>query len=172
MGSKSQAAAYESTLDQLLLIVDLMNRDMAVELSDRGLTPSRTHVLWELVQRPDATQTELARAVGVAPRTMTGLIDGLAGSGFVTRQPHPSDRRASVIELTAKGVEATTWLTSSHRDLAVTLFGDVDDAQFATFAAVLTRVAARLREATAPGQPGPDLTGPGIDGPGIDRNGR
>src|ERR687890_1304313 len=100
MVPKPQAADYESTLDQLLLIVDLMNRDMAVELSARGLTPSRTHVLWELLQNPHATQTELARAVGVTPRTMTGLIDGLVQSGFVVRQPHPSDRRASVLALT------------------------------------------------------------------------
>ena len=160
MSTPGATIDFRGTLDQVLLIVDLMNRDMAVELSARGLTPSRTHVLWELIQNPDATQTHLARAVGVTPRTMTGLIDGLVESGFVTRQPHRSDRRASVIALTSKGVEATNWLTSSHEDLAVMLFGEVEDDQFATFAAVLTQVAGRLREATAPTPTGTDSTGP------------
>lgn len=89
MVKRRERGDFGTTLDQLLLIVDLMNRDMAVELSARGLTPSRTHVLWELLQHPHATQTQLARAVGVTPRTMTGLIDGLVVSGFVTRRPHP-----------------------------------------------------------------------------------
>ena len=160
MVKRRERGDFGTTLDQLLLIVDLMNRDMAVELSARGLTPSRTHVLWELLQHPHATQTQLARAVGVTPRTMTGLIDGLVVSGFVTRRPHPSDRRASVIALTTQGDEVTSWLASSHQDLAVTLFGEIDDAQFATFAAVLTQVAGRLRDATTPHLTGTNSTGP------------
>ena len=158
-------ASRQGVLDQLLLIVELLNRDMAVELSARGLTQSRTHVLWELARAPDATQSELARAVGVTPRTMTGLIDGLVESGFVHRQPHPTDRRASVIVLTDKGVEATNWLISSHQELATTLFEGISDAQFTTFSTVLSQVADRLQQAmeahgTVSRPAGQDTNGP------------
>ena len=56
-------------------------------------------MLWEIAQRPAAHQKELADAVGVTPRTMTGLIDGLRATGFVVRTPDPEDRRAQRVEL-------------------------------------------------------------------------
>lgn len=41
--------------------------------------------------------------LGVSPSTMTGLADRLEKEGYVRRRPHPKDRRATVLQLTAKG---------------------------------------------------------------------
>lgn len=41
--------------------------------------------------------------LGVSPSTMTGLADRLEQQGYLARRPHPTDRRATVLELTAKG---------------------------------------------------------------------
>jgi len=38
----------------------------------------------------------------VAPRTITALFDGLVATGFVTREPHPSDRHAALVTLTER----------------------------------------------------------------------
>lgn len=43
---------------------------------------------------------DLAAKLHVAPRTVTDLIDGLERDGFIRRLPDPSDRRASLLELT------------------------------------------------------------------------
>ena len=40
----------------------------------------------------------------VTPRSVTKLVDSLAGEGLVERAQHPSDRRATLIRLTAKGL--------------------------------------------------------------------
>ena len=142
---------FAGTLDQLLEVVALMERDMDVELSARGLTQARTHVLWVLRDDRPVHQRVLADAVGVTPRTMTGLVDGLEATGFVTRTPDPDDRRAVHVTLTAKGREAAEWLASSHAELATTLFGQMSPARYRCFAAGLTEVRDRLTAAIAAG---------------------
>ena len=46
-------------------------------------------------------------------RNVTGLVDALEGAGFVTRSPHPTDRRATVVSLTPQG---TNLVTDWHHD--------------------------------------------------------
>lgn len=138
---------FPDTLDLLLEVVVLMEQDMETQLPARGLTKARTHVLWELSRHDEIHQRALADAVGVTPRTMTGLIDGLESTGFVVRRPDPHDRRALHIQLTAKGREAADWLVSSHTELAGELFGQMSPARYSSFAAGLTEVRDRLRAA-------------------------
>ena len=69
-----------------------------------GLTPSRTHLLWELGHRGPVPQRVLAEALKVTPRAVTGLVDALAADGLVTREPHPTDRRAALVTLNRKSV--------------------------------------------------------------------
>lgn len=144
---------YTETLDRVLEVVVLLQGDMERELSARGLTQARTHVLWELARRPQASQKELADAVGVVPRTMTGLVDGLESSGFVVRRPHPVDRRAYSVELTAKGRETVQWLVTSHAELAEAVFGDMAPRAYHGFATGLTQVLERLRAVVQAGAP-------------------
>lgn len=44
--------------------------------------------------------TELAARLGITSASMTSLVDRLVGSGHVTREPHPSDRRAVILRPT------------------------------------------------------------------------
>jgi DNA-binding MarR family transcriptional regulator len=38
----------------------------------------------------------------VTPRAVTGLVDALVADGLVTREPHPTDRRATLVTLTSR----------------------------------------------------------------------
>jgi DNA-binding MarR family transcriptional regulator len=148
MGARStDQAGATAAFDQVLELALLLDEDMERELTARGLTKARTRVLWEIVQHPAAHQKELAAAVGVTPRTMTGLIDGLVSSGFVVRTPDPVDRRAQRVELTSRGRDAAHWLVTSRITLAGDLFGDMSAEQLACFTAGLTEVILRLRTA-------------------------
>ena len=80
-----------------------VNEDMTSSLARDGLTPSRTRLLWVLGQQGPSTQRSLAEALGVSARNVTGLVDALAETGFVTREPHPTDRRASLVSFTDHG---------------------------------------------------------------------
>jgi DNA-binding MarR family transcriptional regulator len=140
-------AVATAAFDQVLELALLLDEDMERELTARGLTKARTRVLWEVAQRPAAHQQELAAAVGVTPRTMTGLLDGLVSTGFVARTPDPQDRRAQRVELTSRGREAADWLVSSRVELAVDLFAGMSAKDLACFTRGLAQVIDRLRAA-------------------------
>src|SRR5918993_821261 len=94
---------WAAALDQVLELVVLLNEDMTRSLARIGLTSARAHVLWELHHRGPTTQRVLADALQVSPRNVTGLVDGLVETGFVTREPHPGDRRATLVSFTEHG---------------------------------------------------------------------
>jgi DNA-binding MarR family transcriptional regulator len=136
---------WEATLDQILELTVLLGRDMADFLAREGLTESRVHLLWQLQQRGPCTQATLAADLHVTPRTITALIDGLVATGFVTREPHPSDRRATLVTFTEPGRTTAQALLDDHRRLARQLFADMPDDAFDGFDAGLLHVLTRLR---------------------------
>jgi len=112
---------------------------------------SRAHLVWELHRRGPVTQKELAGALGVTARTVTGLVDGLVSTGFVTRERHPTDRRATLVTFTAHGAETGRSLERGRADLAGLLFGELPGERFDCFVAGLDHVLARLRALLPPG---------------------
>ena len=48
---------------------------------------------------------ELAAVLGIDPPNATVLVDDLESQGLVQRRPHPTDRRAKLVEATRKGKE-------------------------------------------------------------------
>jgi DNA-binding MarR family transcriptional regulator len=67
-----------------------------------GLPFSRVRALWRL-ERGALTLRELADDMGVDAPATTVLIDALEERGLVRRDPHPTDRRAKQVSLTAAG---------------------------------------------------------------------
>jgi DNA-binding MarR family transcriptional regulator len=126
------ADQWEGTLDRVLELTVLLGRDMADSLAREGLTESRAHVLWQLQQRGPCIQAELAADLHVTPRTITALVDGLVATGFVTREPHPSDRRAALVTFTSRGRATAQALADGHRRLARQLFADLPAGDFDT----------------------------------------
>jgi DNA-binding MarR family transcriptional regulator len=134
-------------LDRLLEVVVLLNEDMTQSLARDGLTVPRATLVWLLHHHGPSTQRALADAMRVTPRNVTGLVDGLAASGFVARGPHPTDRRATLVSLTERGAATVAEMARGHRELARQLFGDLPPAQLAAFGGGLAHVTGRLREA-------------------------
>lgn len=64
----------------------------------------------------------LSGRLGVTPRSVTALVDGLEVEGLARRTPHPSDRRATVIEMTDRGRSIVGEQFAAHRDRAAALF--------------------------------------------------
>ncbi len=140
-------------LDQVLEVAVLINQAMNSSLGDLGLTPARTHLLWELFHRGSCTQRVLADALGVTPRNVTGLVDGLEETGYVTRQPHPVDRRATLVTLTDHGTDVMTQMQKGQEDFARLLFADLSDRQLDALRRGLGHVLVRLREVVPKGEP-------------------
>jgi DNA-binding MarR family transcriptional regulator len=135
--------AMDRLFDLAVVLGELMNR----RLAEHGLTPARAEVIWLLHHGGPRTQRELSQALKCTPRNVTGLVDALEAAGFVARGAHPTDRRATVVSLTAQG---TALVTDWHRDRdhgTAYLLGDTSAADLKTFVTVLDRVLGGLRAA-------------------------
>jgi DNA-binding MarR family transcriptional regulator len=64
----------------------------------------RLCVLESLACNGPAKMRDLADVVGLHPRNMTSLADALESENLIRRVPHPTDRRATILELTPAGV--------------------------------------------------------------------
>src|SRR5687768_14866180 len=99
-------AGPTAALDKVLKLATLVGADLARFERESGLTTPRTHLLWVLGAAGPSTQQSLAVALDVSARNVTGLVDGLVSSGHVSREPHPTDRRATLVTPTAEGEAA------------------------------------------------------------------
>lgn len=129
-------------LDLVLQLSELVASDLARFERESGLTGPRIHLLWVLGLAGPTTQQQLAAALAVTPRNVTGLVDGLSASGHVTREPHPTDRRATLVTLTDLGERTVRDLRAGHVDLAGQLFGSVPDRRMAAFVTTLEETVA------------------------------
>lgn len=143
---------YIAALDHVLELTILLHDDMTESLARDGLTTSRAHLLWELRERGPSTQTALAEALKVSPRNITGLVDALVEGGFVTREPHPTDRRAVLVSLTEHGATIGKAMEQDQRELADLLFAGMPARQFDCFARGLAVVVDRLRRRLSEGR--------------------
>lgn len=133
------------TLDQLLELAVLINTDMEATLPRDGLTPARAHLLWVVAEQGPSTQRALAQALDVTPRNVTGLVDALVETGFVTREPHPEDRRARVVTLTARSREVVDRMAAEHTEFARLLLADLPAERLDALSESLDEVLGRLR---------------------------
>jgi DNA-binding MarR family transcriptional regulator len=83
-----------------------VRREASARLDDVGTTPGQFRMLRTLAksdgpQRPST----LAGMLDVAPRSVTSKVDDAEADGLVRRLPDPTDRRATLVELTAQGRE-------------------------------------------------------------------
>lgn len=82
------------------LVLDADRRTAVTEAL--GLSFARTRALRRLVDQP-LTLRELAARLGADPPYATLIVDDLQERGLVQRTPHPQDRRAKLVQLTAAG---------------------------------------------------------------------
>src|SRR3954464_1453321 len=76
---------------------------VAEALGSVGLTPALFGLLNVLGAREGANQQEIGSAMGIDPSTMVSLVDELEAAGLAKRRPHPRDRRAREVVISAKG---------------------------------------------------------------------
>ena len=86
-----------------------------------GLTPALFALLNVLGAREGAMQQQIGAEMGIDRSTMVVLIDELEAKHLAKRRPHPSDRRAREVAITARGQE----ILQRARSLALQVEGEV-----------------------------------------------
>ncbi len=89
--------------------------------------------------------------LGVTRRNVTALVDALEEEGLVRRIPHPTDRRATVIELTSEGERTTDAMYDEHREAVSELFFGLSEEDRRELVRLLGLLRDALRREGAPG---------------------
>jgi DNA-binding MarR family transcriptional regulator len=107
-----------------------------------GMTYARMRLLGALHCKGPQIMSSISDELGVTRRNVTALVDALENEGLVRRKPHPTDRRATVIEMTKKGELTMDEAYDEHRLAVAGLFADLDEGEREE----LARMVAVLRE--------------------------
>lgn len=148
----STEVARSAALERLWAVAAVLSGGMATGLAERGLTLARASLLWQLQRSGPSTQHALSRALRVTPRNVTGLVDALEADHLVSREPHPTDRRATLVTLTSQGTALARAMKRDQDGFAQTLFDGVSDADLAAFVRMLDRIVLGIRKTWTPEQ--------------------
>lgn len=91
-------------------------------MREPGVSYARMRLLGALHCRGPKIMSGISDELGVTRRNITALVDALEEEGLVRRRPHPTDRRATVIELTDEGGRTMETLYDKHRRAVAELF--------------------------------------------------
>jgi DNA-binding MarR family transcriptional regulator len=142
----SGPAAEESSLqlvDELAAFGPAYMKWVRSRLQGRGMTYARMRLLGALHCNGPQIMTSISDELGVTRRNVTALVDALEEEGLVRRKPHPTDRRATVIEMTGQGAETMERIYDEHRAEVAELFSGLTEENRRE----LVRVLGSLREA-------------------------
>lgn len=82
------------------------NKFIVRELANHGvegIVPSHGEIMLHIFGDREYTMQEMARKIHRTKPTVTVLVDKLVNYGYVTKEKSPTDSRATIIRLTAKG---------------------------------------------------------------------
>lgn len=114
LGDRVSLRLWLRLLSCTMVIEKRVNRRLAEQF---GMTLPRFDVLAALDRHPEGmTMGALSTALLVSNGNVTALIRTLERDGLVTVRPSPSDRRASLVDLTPEGAGQFASVADAHHD--------------------------------------------------------
>jgi DNA-binding MarR family transcriptional regulator len=165
VGDAAARGARTGDTDPTLEVADLLgqavrrlHRGTNEALAPLGLSRAQARLV-RLVADGPLRMTAIAERLGVVPRTVTDVVDGLEATGLVARRPDPEDRRATFIALTPGGVELLDRLDAVRRESAAQLLGRLAPDDLATLRLLLLDLIAGVADDCPPAHEGRGTTG-------------
>ncbi len=78
-------------------------KHFAETLAEFAISPAQAGLLILADDNPEASQSDLARALGIKRASLGQTLAQLVAKGLVVKERHPADGRAHVLRLTAAG---------------------------------------------------------------------
>lgn len=114
-----------------------------------GLSATEEKALDLLDRFGPLTAKQLAEHSGLAPASVTGLVDRLERKGFATRRPDPEDGRRVLIETSSDRLAPLAELFTDWAQKLDQLYAGYSDDELETILHFMTTAAELQREATA-----------------------
>jgi DNA-binding MarR family transcriptional regulator len=128
-----------------LVAIDLFLERMAVF----GLRPVDFSVLCIVHDNPGLTSRQICDALNLLPPNLVGLVASLEKRGLLRRSPHPTDKRALGLSLSAAGKKLMVAARKTVAELEAEVAGPLTLAERAT----LLRLLQKIYRPASPGVP-------------------
>jgi len=99
-GLERDTAELYDALSELVRVYQFRDRD---RICCYDVSVTQCYALETLVRRGGMTLNDLAAQLYLDKSTASRVVDALERKGYMTRLPHPEDRRAVLLEATAAG---------------------------------------------------------------------
>jgi DNA-binding MarR family transcriptional regulator len=100
LSDRPRSARASALAEDLRSLVGKLKRRLREQANPGDLTPSQVAVLLRLEKTGPATVSNLARAEGMRPQSMSSAIASLDAAGLVQGRPDPADGRQTIFSLT------------------------------------------------------------------------
>jgi DNA-binding MarR family transcriptional regulator len=121
-------------------------RTVLAELSSGESNPSRVMLVVSLRRTSPQAMGSLALHLGLPKSNITALVDDLEAEGVLRRKQDPTDRRVTLLELTAKGHSLCEREYDAYERSMAGLFALLPAEERVPMFAGLERMTAHLRE--------------------------
>jgi DNA-binding MarR family transcriptional regulator len=120
-----------------------------------GMNYARLRLLQALHCGGPAIMRDLGTQLGTTPRNMTAIVDALEDAHLVVRRPHPTDRRATLIELSPEGAREVEEGLGPRLDAMAEIFAGLSPGEREQFSAAMTKLLRAIERPTAVGEEHP-----------------
>ena len=114
-----------------------------------GMNYVRLRLLQTLHCSGPAIMRDLGTQLDATPRNMTAIVDALEQAGLVVRNPHPTDRRATLIELSPAGARAAAQAIGPQLDAIADIFAGFTLQELEQFSSVLAKLTRAIKDREA-----------------------
>jgi DNA-binding MarR family transcriptional regulator len=127
-----------ATGDLVMALARRVRRAHVQALADWEVTPAQARALKVLTGADGMRPSELADALRIAPRTATEVVDALEDRGWLSREPDPTDRRATRLVPTDGGRRLLARVDDVRREASQQVLDVLTPAQRRTLHEILT----------------------------------
>ena len=136
---------FEQSLGFMLSDVSrLLRRDFDRRVRELALTQAQWRAIAQLSREDGIRQTTLAERLEVQPITLARLIDRMQSAGWVSREPDPDDRRATLLFLTEKAQPILALMRSHAEDALAEVLAGVSPTARKSLMSTLIRIKENL----------------------------
>ncbi|MFD9548543.1 MarR family winged helix-turn-helix transcriptional regulator [Nocardia salmonicida] len=126
--------------DLLMQVARTLRRRWSAVYAPMGLTPHQARALRVAGEHDGLRLSAVADALRISPRSATEVVDALEKAELVTREPDPTDRRATLVSVTAQGKRTLDTLTRARTKDADDFFGRLTDEERASLRDILGKL--------------------------------
>jgi DNA-binding MarR family transcriptional regulator len=146
LGDRSSLRLWLRLLSCATTIEKLVQRRLGARFAT---TLPRFDVLAALERRPEGmTMSEVSRALLVSNGNVTAIVQSLLRDGHVVTDPHPTDRRSSVVRITPVGLQEFRQMAQAHHGWIDEIFSGLAPHERDALYAALGQLKAAVGEAT------------------------